>query len=217
MNRSRKAILAALVLLGPAPLVAQKTGVALTPFVGTTLFNRDLLLRPGLNAATDVEQQSLMVVVGARLNVGLTPSLELQGDMSVGSSGLKLTALSSPVGTDAKVTTMTGQVVYRTKSPIEPFSFTAHAGIGAVRRAFSERSGLPPTIANKTNVGAVLGGTLNFHMTARTALTIGIEDFLYNASFAVAAVGAQPAGTTKSITQNDLRISLGVRLAIVGQ
>jgi hypothetical protein len=217
MTRRIGPILVAMSMMGPAAAAAQKTGVAITPFIGATLFNRDLLLRPGLDPATQAERQSLVAIIGARLNIGLSPKIELQGDLSYGSSGLKITSLSAPVGTDASVMAMAGQVVYRLKPSVEPFSLAIHGGVGAVKRSFSEKNGTPATIADKTSVGAMLGATLNFRATSRTAVTIGIDDFVYNASFVMAAAGNQPGGTTQSLTQNDLRISLGLRIAVAGQ
>jgi len=208
--------------LGIATLVAipafaqAKPGVAISPFFGVTIPMQDLLLRPGLVAGVDQEKQSVLGVVGGRISVGLSPRIELEAELGYGTSGLKISTLSSPSGTDVKLLTMSGRIAYRVKPVIEPFWLTVQAGVGAVNRKFSENSGLPSAIGNKTNVGGVIGTTLGFRATDRLAVVIGVDAFVYNASFDVAATGSQPAGTTQSLTQTDLRLSLGVRVPLLG-
>lgn len=215
----RRLVPAALVLMLVAPAVAvgQRAGLAVTPYLGLTWPGKTLLLRPGLNAATDAEKQAVYGLIGGRVGIGLTPSLELQGDLGYGSSGLKIASLSAPSGTNASVLTLSAELAYRTKPPVEPLSVTLHGGVGAVRRSFSEKSGTPTAISNATNVGATLGIGFNFRSSRRTAVVLGIDDFIYNAAFKVAATGSQPAGTTQSLTQNDVRVSMGVRVALSGQ
>ena len=215
MKRSLVAAIA-VILLVPATAAAQKTGVAVTPFFGLTLPGKALLLRPGLNAATDAEKQALLGVIGGRITIGLTEKFEIEGEVGYGSSGLKVASLSAPSGTDASVLTLSGLLVYRTKPAIEPFSLALHGGLAAVHRAFSERSGTITAVTDKTNVGAQLGAEFNFRASRRAAVVIGLDDFLYNASFAVAATGSQPKGITQSLTQNDLRVTLGFRVAVAG-
>ena len=71
-------------------------------------------------------------------------------------------------------------------------------------------------VTDKTSVGAQLGAEFNFRASRRAAVVIGLDDFLYNASFAVAATGSQGAGITQSLTQNDFRVTLGFRVAVAG-
>lgn len=215
----RRLVPIALVLIVVAPAVAlgQRAGVAVTPYIGLAWPGKQLLLRPGLNAATDAEKQAVYGLIGGRVGVGLTPSLELQGDLGYGSSGLKIASLSAPSGTNASVVTMSAELAYRTKPPVEPLSVTLHGGVGAVHRSFAEKSGTPTAISNGTNVGAILGIGFNFRSSRRTAVVLGIDDFIYNASFKVAATGSQAAGTTKALTQNDVRVSVGVRVSLLGQ
>lgn len=208
---------AALTLLVPAVAVGQRAGVAVTPFLGLVWPGKQLMLRPGLNAATDAEKQAVFGVIGGRLGVGLTESLELQGDLGYGSSGLKIASLSAPSGTNASVLSMSAELAYRTKPPIEPLSVTLHGGVGAVHRSFSEKSGTPTALSSATNVGAIIGVGFNFRASRRTAVVLGVDDFVYNASFKVAATGSQAAGTTKSLTQNDVRVTMGLRVTLAGQ
>ena len=217
MIRSLAPAIVAVLLLAPITAAAQKTGVAVTPFLGLTVPGTVLLLRPGLNPVTDPEKQALLGVIGGRVNLGLSSSFELEGDVGYGSSGLKVASLSAPSGTNASVLTVSGSLVYRNKPAVEPFSLTLHGGIGAVHRSFSERAGTATALRNKTNVGVLLGAGLNFRASSRSAVVIGVDDFIYNASFGVASTGSQPAGTTRSLTQNDIRITLGLRIAIAGQ
>ncbi len=201
----------------PAATAAQgKAGVAVTPYFGLALPGRDLLLRPGQTAGRDQEKQGVLGVFGGRVSVGLTGPLEVEGDVAWGSSGLKISTLSAPSGTDADIRTMTGRLAYRLKPTIDPFWLSISGGVASIKRTFSGRSGQPSGIKDATHVGAVIGTTLGFRLGSRAALVIGIDDFIYNASFDVAAAGSAPAGTTQSLTQNDIRITLGVRLAVVG-
>lgn len=193
-----------------------KSGVAVTPFLGLTVPGRDLLLRPGLAAGRDQEKQGLIGVFGGRLSIGLTEQLEVEADVAYGSSGLKLSTLSSPSGTDAAVLAMSGRLAFRLKPTIEPFWLTLNGGVAAISRTFSGRSGQPAGIHDATNVGAVIGTTLGFRLGSRSAFVVGIDDFIYNASFDVDAAGTAPAGKTQSLTQNDIRLSLGLRFAVAG-
>ena len=47
-------------------------------------------------------------------------------------------------------------------------------------------------------------------------MIVGFDSFVYNAGFDVAANESQPAGKSPSLTQVDIRISLGIRVPIVG-
>lgn len=205
-----------LMALAPGVLLGQKTGVAVTPFFGLTVPGKLLLLRPGLDPAIQAEKQAVLGLIGGRINIGLTRSVEFQGDMGYGSSGLKVASLAAPSGTKASVLTMSGELVYRNKPAVEPFSLTLHGGVGAVHRSFSENTGTMTALRAKTNVGAVLGAGFNFRASRRMAVVIGIDDFIYNASFTL-ATGSQVAGVTQPLTQNDVRVSLGFRVAIAGQ
>lgn len=207
---------AILLALTPGVVLGQKTGVAVTPFFGLTVPGKLLLLRPGLDPSVQAEKQAVLGLVGGRINIGLTQSLEFQGDLGYGSSGLKVASLAAPSGTIASVLTMSGELVYRNKPAIEPFSLTLHGGVGAVHRSFSENTGTMTSLRAKTNIGAVLGAGFNFRASRRTAVVVGIDDFIYNATFTL-GTGTQTAGTTQPLTQNDVRVTLGFRVAIAGQ
>ncbi len=194
-----------------------KTSIAVTPYFGLVSPGRELLLRPGLDPLRDPESQALLGVVGGRLTVALSEKLGVEADVGLGKSGLQVSRLSAPSGTNAKVTTMSGRLVYRTKPVTEPSSITLHAGVGSVSRRFTEKSGAPSLIENGSNLGAVLGASIGFRMTARTALMITAEDYLYNASFDVATPGGGAVRRSQSLTQNDIRVVVGVRFALVGQ
>lgn len=207
-------------LTGPTVLQAQRQStirVSVTPYLGLTSPGRDLLLRPGLNAVKNPESQALFGVVGGRVTIGFTDRFAVEGDVGFGKSGLKVSSLSAPSGTNAAVTTISGRLVYRIKPTTEPSWITLHAGVASVRRSFTENSGngTPSQIKDGSNVGGVFGATLGFRMTGRTALTITAEDYLYNASFDVAG-SSGPMTRSQSLTQNDLRVTLGVRIAFVG-
>lgn len=208
-----------IVLVVPVPLAAQsRTGFAVTPFVGLVKPGKDLLLRPGLMAGRDQEKQATMAVLGGRISLGLTTRFELEADIASGKSGLNTTSISAPSGTDARMLVYSGRLVFRFEEPLAPLWGTVSAGAAGVQRSFSSRaSGQPTAVSDKTSVGGVIGGLIGFHISSRTALTIGVDAFIYNASFDVAATGSQPAGTTQSLTQRDLRFSVGLRVPIVGR
>lgn len=193
-----------------------KTSIAVTPYFGLVSPGRDLLLRPGLDPLRDPESQALLGVVGGRLTVGLSEKLAVEADVGIGKSGIQVSKLSAPSGTNAKVTTISGRLVYRTKPTTEPSSITLHAGLASVSRRFTEKSGVPSLVKNGSNLGAVLGATIGFRMTARTALMITAEDYVYNASFDVAGTGGG-LQRSQSLTQNDIRVVVGVRFALFGQ
>ena len=219
MGRFRTVVVAALAA-GPTALQAQRSStisVAVTPYFGLAIPGRDLLLRPGLNVERDPESQALYGVVGGRLTIGLTNKFAIEGDIGFGKSGLKVSSLSAPSGTDAKVTMISGRLVYRMKPTTEPSWFAFHAGVASVRHSFTENSGVVSNLKDGSGVGGVFGATLGFRMTERTAFTITAEDYLYNASFDVAGTTGGAIQRSQSLTQNDLRVTLGVRVPLVGR
>lgn len=218
MGRIRFVVAVALVT-GPPALAAQRQStisIAVTPYLGLMSPGRDLLLRPGLDATRDPESQALLGVIGGRLTIGLTDNFAVEGDVGFGKSGLKVSSLSAPSGTDAKVTQISGRLVYRTKRTTEPSWFAFHAGVASVGRSFTENSGIASRIKDGSSVGGVLGATLGVRMTARTALAITAEDYLYNASFDVAGNGGA-IQRSQSLTQNDIKVTIGVRVPLVGR
>ncbi len=218
MGRIRIAIIAGWLGWGSALAAQQPSSisVAVTPFFGLTSPGRDLLLRPGLNVLRDPESQALFGVVGARLTVGVSGRFAVEADIGLGKSGLKVSSLSAPSGTEAKVSTLSGRLVYRIRPTSEPSWITLHAGIVSVHRSFSENSGVPSLIGDGTNVGGVFGATVGFRLANRAALTITADDFLYNASFDVLQAGGTKSRSL-SLTQNDIRVTIGIRIAVVGR
>ncbi len=206
-------------LVGSSGLAAQQrssVSVAVTPFFGLANPMRDLLLRPGLDALRDPESQALYGTVGARVTVDVSKRFAVEADIGLGKSGLKVSSLSAPSGTNVKVSTLSGRLVYRLRPTNEAAWFAAHAGVASVRRTFSENSGVPSRISDGSNVGGVLGATLGFRLADRAALTITADDFLYNAGFDVLRSGGTKTRSL-SLTQNDLRVTLGVRFVLVGR
>ncbi|MGE3617334.1 MAG: hypothetical protein AB7L66_15795 [Gemmatimonadales bacterium] len=218
MARRMRVVVLVSLLAWPGIASAQaKAGFSITPFLGAADPGRDLLLRPGLQAGLDQEKQAIYGLVGARIGFGLTPLIELEADIASGKSGLKVSTLAAPSGTDASVLTMTGRVSFRLKQPIEPMWITVNGGVAALKRSFSQRTpGVQTAISDKTSAGAVFGSVVGFRMSRRASLTIGADVFLYNASFHVAATGTQPAGETQALTQRDIRVTMGVRIPLTG-
>ena len=220
MGRIRTVVVAVALASGPSALPAQRqspVSIAVTPYFGLVSPGRDLLLRPGLNVERDPESQALLGVIGGRVTIGVTEKFAIEGDVGLGKSGLKVSSLSAPSGTDAKVTTISGRLVYRLKPTTEPSWIAFHAGVASVSRSFTENSGRPSNLKDGTGVGGVLGAAIGFRMARRTALTITAEDYLYNASFDVAATTGGATQRSQSLIQNDLRVTLGVRVALVGR
>ncbi len=218
MGPIRTMVGVALLVLGTAAEAQRPSpiSIAVTPYFGLVSPGRELLLRPGLDPLRDPESQALLGVVGGRLAVGLSEKLGVEADIGLGKSGLQVSKLSAPSGTNAKVTTISGRLVYRMKPTTEPSSITFHAGIASVSRRFTEKSGVPSLVKDRSNLGAVLGATIGFRMTSRSALTISAEDYVYNASFDVAGQGGA-LRRSQSLTQNDIRVTVGVRLALFGR
>ena len=218
MSRIRIAAVFALVV-APSVLPAQRhsrLSIALTPAFGLMSPGRDLLLRPGLDVTKDPESQALYGVLGGRVTIGFTDRFAIEGDIGLGSSGLKVSSLSAPSGTAAKVSMVSGRLVYRIKPTSEPSWIAFHAGVASVNHSFTENSGVVSLVKDGSSLGAVLGATLGFRLAGRTAFTITAEDYLYNASFDVARTGGIVA-RSQSLTQNDIRVMLGIRLAVVGR
>jgi hypothetical protein len=217
MAMRRPCVALALAILTRPAASQTKAGLAITPFVGLTVARADLLLKPGQIAGRDQLKQSVYGVVGGSIAVGLSPRFELAVDVGSGSSGLRITTLSSPSGTRASVLTTSARLAFRIHEPTAPLSLTVHAGPAAIRRSFSDEVNQSDSpIHDRTSFGAVIGGAIRFRISSRVGLSIGVDDFIYNASFAVAASGPLPAGQSPELTQNDIRLAIGIRWTLIG-
>jgi hypothetical protein len=213
MTRARGLLIGGLLALAtPVLAVAQWRGVAVTPYLGLYVPTKDFLTPP---AATIPEPSTQKVDVsigyGARISAGVAPHWGVEGDLGVASGHLVVSSVGAVAGNDVKTVVGSGRVYYRTRPASEPFSATALAGLAVVSHRFSRTSEAgSPVVGDKTSLGGVVGGTIAFRLEERTALTLGLDGFVYSAQV---DYNGQP---TTARMQVDARLIVGLRIAIAG-
>jgi hypothetical protein len=111
---------------------------------------------------------------------------------------------------DVRILSGSGRATLYLIPRTSPFWIGVSGGVGAVRHTFKAGGTGSPTVQPGTNVGAVLGAAAGIRIGRLIALNVGVEDYLYNASFDV-------NGTkTAEKKQHDIRITGGIRVPFLG-
>lgn len=205
-------LIGAMLGLAPAVSSAQAGSVAVTPFFGVFVPVRSLLAPPtSTDPARDAQKVDVSLVFGGRAALGISPHWGVEADAAYASGRLVLSTIGPATGNDVKTLMASGRIYYRSRLPTEPFVATASAGLGLVSHRFTPTSAASSaTIGDKTNVGAVLGGTIAFRLSNRAALVFGADAFLYSIQL------DYEGQLTDSRSQVDLRLFTGLRIPVAG-
>lgn len=210
---------AAIVSAAPAVLSAQMPasasstppdpGFSFTPYVGMVMPTTALI---GVGAgATQALKLSTAVTVGARLGISLGARVGLDGDVGYSPGSLEYDASGLKTNQDVQVTTASGRLTFYLIPRSSPVWLGVSGGAAAIRHSFSN-SGVAATsaISAGTNVGGVIGASAGIRLGKLLAVSVGAEDYLYNASFDVSGV------KTTERKQHDIRLSAGIRIPFLG-
>lgn len=209
---ARYAWIATVAALAAAPLSAQggapvtRTGLSLTPYLGVIVPTADLLT---YNSQTT--KLSAAIVFGGRLGIGLGQRFGIEGDVGYSPASLDYsTSGGTNLNQDVRVLTASGRVNIYLIPRTSPFWIGINGGVGAVRHTFKVGTSGTQTIEPGTNVGGVVGASVGIRLGRILAVTVGAEDYLYNASFDV-------NGTkTAEKKQHDIRFTGGIRVPFLG-
>jgi hypothetical protein len=206
------AIAALLAAAGPIPLAAQagapakSTGLSLTPYIGVLVPTKDLL-----DYNSQVTKLKAAITFGGRLGIGLGSRVGIEGDLGYSPGSLEFSSTGTSVNQDVKIWTGSGRLTVYLIPRTSPFWLGVSGGVGAVRHSFSQGgySGTSP-IAAKTDVGGVAGASAGIRLGRVLAINVGVEDYLYKASF---DVNGTP---TSERSQHDFRFTGGIRIPFIG-
>ena len=212
----RPAALALTLLIAAAPLSAQvgapttSKGVSLTPYIGVLVPTADLFSYSS-GAATQVTRISAAITFGGRLGIGLGPRFGIEGDVGYSPGSVDYEeGTGASFNQDVRILTGSGRATFYLIPRTSPFWIGLSGGVGAVRHTFKVGTAGSATVEPGTNVGGVLGASAGIRIGRLIAINIGVEDYLYNASFDVNGV------KTAEQKQHDIRITGGIRVPFLG-
>jgi hypothetical protein len=185
---------------------AGKTGLSLTPYVGVLVPTKDLL-----DYNSQVTKLKAAITFGGRLGIGFGSRVGIEGDLGYSPGALEVSSSGTDLNTDVKIWTGSGRLTVYLIPRTSPFWLGVSGGVGAVRHSFSQGgySGTSP-IAAKTDVGGVAGASAGIRVGRVLAVNVGVEDYLYKASF---DVNGTP---TSERSQHDFRFTGGIRIPFIG-
>jgi hypothetical protein len=185
---------------------AARTGFSLTPYIGVLLPTTDLL-----NYNSEVTKLKAAITFGGRLGIAIGSRIGIEGDIGYSPGSLEASGSGADVNTDVKIWTGSGRLTVYLIPRTSPLWLGVSGGVGAVRHSFSQGgySGTSPIEAG-TDVGGVAGVSAGIRVGRLLAVNVGVEDYLYNASFDVS--GTQTSGRS----QHDLRFTGGLRIPFIG-
>lgn len=215
-STARKTGLVLVFLAASAPLAAQvgapaaKTGVSLTPYIGVLVPTADLFSYQD-GTATQTTRISAAITFGGRLGIGLGNRFGIEGDVGYSPGSVDYEqGTGTSFNQDVRILTGSGRATFYLIPRTSPFWIGISGGVGAVRHTFKVGGSGAATVTPGTNVGGVLGASAGIRIGRLVAFNIGVEDYLYSASFDV-------NGTkTAEKKQHDIRITGGVRIPFLG-
>ncbi len=156
--------------------------------------------------------------VGGRLTVWLSRRLGVEAAALFSPADLEIDALVPalpPAELDARVTIVSGRVVWRPVEPAGPVTYHVLGGLGLVTRSGTAFE----TVEGKTDPLGVAGGGLRARLGPRLDLRLDLEVYAYFTELTVVhgfttrdIFVVQPAGSLGSHLVTDLAFSLGLAL-----
>jgi outer membrane protein with beta-barrel domain len=214
----RSTVLGLVAVFAAGPLLAQvgapatKKGLSITPYIGVNIPTEDLYTI-GSGTSAQSTKVSVGLTFGGRLGIGLGNRVGIEGDVgySPGSVDIQTGAGGTTnFNQDVRILSGSGRVTLYLIPRTSPFWLGVSGGVGAVRHTFKTGTAGSPTVKPGTDVGGVLGAGAGIRIGRLLAVSIGVEDYLYNASFDV-------DGTkTAEKKQHDIRITGGIRVPFLG-
>jgi hypothetical protein len=184
---------------------ATSKGISITPYIGVLIPTADLL-----DFNSQVTKLSAGIVFGGRLGIGLGSRFGIEGDVGYSPASFEYSSGTATLNQDVSILTGSGRATLYLIPRTSPVWLGVSGGVGAVRHTFKAGTSGAASIEAGTNVGGVIGASAGIRVGRVVALNIGVEDYLYNASFDV-------NGTlTSEQKQHDIRVTIGIRFPFLG-
>lgn len=201
---ARTLFLGSVLLVAAAnPLTAQ--GISFAPNIGVYIPTTELV-----KAASGEEfKQEMSLTLGGRLGVALSQRLGLEFTGAYAPSDLKVSASGLGDQTqDANIFTGSGRISFQLVPYTSPVAFVVTGGVGVINRS----GDFYANAQNKTDIGGTLGASARFRIGSLLRIQVSAEDYVYKPKAEIPGFG--PADEKK--TQNDLHLSIGVGIPLLG-
>jgi hypothetical protein len=176
--------------------------VSLAPSVGVYIPTTDLLQAARGQVST---KQQVSVTVGGRLGVDFSPRIGLAVTGDYAPSKLRFDLQGNQSTEDASVVTGSARLNVYIIPATSPVSLLLSGGVGVIRRSGDAYA----DVEDKTDVGPTGGASLHIRVGRLVGLQINAEDYIYKP-------GLVEGETTERKTQNDIHLSLGISIPLLG-
>jgi hypothetical protein len=181
-----------------APAGAQR--VSLSPTVGVYIPTSELL-----KAANGEEfKQEIALAVGGRLGVNFSPRFGIVTSVSYVPSNLRFTFNQNETKTDANLLFGTARANFQVIPWTSPVWLALNAGASLVKRGGEAYDSL----ADKTDIGGVVGATVGFNLGSFLSFYVAAEDYIYGTTF------VESGTLEEKRTQNDVQLAVGFGVPI---
>jgi hypothetical protein len=179
--------------MGAAPVTAQK--ISLSPTIGVYIPTSELI-----KAANGQQfKQEISLAVGGRLGLNFTPRLGLVTSVTYVPSKLRFNFNQNETKTDANLLFGTARATYYVLPTTSPVWLNLNAGGSLVKRGGEAFD----TLADKTDLGGVVGTTVGFNLGGFLSFYVAAEDYIYGRTF------VESGSLEEKKTQNDIQLAVG--------
>jgi hypothetical protein len=185
------------VLVGALTLTSTASAqrISLSPTIGVYIPTTELI-----KAANGQEfKQEIALAVGGRLGINFTPRLGLVTSVSYVPSNLRFSFNENETKTDANLLFGTARATYYVIPTTSPLWLNINAGGSLVKRGGEAYD----TLADKTDIGGVVGATGGFNLGGFLSFYVAAEDYIYGTTF------VESGALEEKKTQNDIQLALG--------
>jgi hypothetical protein len=169
--------------------------ISLSPTIGVYIPTSELV-----KAANGQEfKQEIALAVGGRLGLNFTPRLGLVTSVTYVPSNLRFTFNQNETKTDANLLFGSARATYYVLPTTAPLWLNLNAGASLVKRGGEAYDSL----ADKTDVGGVVGATVGFNLGGFLSFYVAAEDYIYGTTF------VESGTLEEKKTQNDIQLALG--------
>jgi Outer membrane protein beta-barrel domain len=193
-----------LLAVASRPALAQR--VSLAPNIGVYIPTTELVKA----ASGDEFKQEIALTLGGRLGIFFSQRLGLEFTGAYAPSDLKFTPSGSQVDTkqDANIFTGSGRLTYQLVPFTSPVAFLVSGGVGVINRS----GDFYKNVDDKTDVGGTFGASVRLRLGRLLRIQLNAEDYIYKPKADIPGF----ATTDQKQTQNDVHLSLGLGLPLLG-
>jgi len=192
--------------------------ISLNPSIGLYIPTQDLI--SAASTGTTDFKQDMALTIGGRLAVWFGQRIGIEGVGNYVPSKLNFQLSSTGVTqstTDANLFAGSGRLIVYLIPASSPLNLSVSGGVGVVNRSGTAYA----NVAQKTDVGFSGGAALGIRLGPILHLTLAADSYVYDPKLTTlpssGGTGGGPLGaTTKKLTQNDINLSFGVGIPLLG-